>query len=141
MGCASPTRVCARRAYFPNFILRGLIDPARPSISPFSCGTATLGCAPSLVAAQHCCSRSSNFPLQQPFFHFFCVPVIFTGAAQVPFGLFDLPLNFSRRAPATAAIDFNLPSGVPQTSRSEEHTSELQSLTNLVCRLLLEKKK
>src|SRR5258706_2231883 len=27
------------------------------------------------------------------------------------------------------------------TFRSEEHTSELQSLTNLVCRLLLEKKK
>src|SRR5258706_8827457 len=30
----------------------------------------------------------------------------------------------------------------PRTARrSEEHTSELQSLTNLVCRLLLEKKK
>src|SRR5438046_5220818 len=29
----------------------------------------------------------------------------------------------------------------PLTARSEEHTSELQSLTNLVCRLLLEKKK
>src|SRR5438046_6510793 len=28
-----------------------------------------------------------------------------------------------------------------QLGRSEEHTSELQSLTNLVCRLLLEKKK
>src|SRR5258706_5579537 len=28
-----------------------------------------------------------------------------------------------------------------ECSRSEEHTSELQSLTNLVCRLLLEKKK
>ena len=27
------------------------------------------------------------------------------------------------------------------TGRSEEHTSELQSRTNLVCRLLLEKKK
>src|SRR5437016_9963148 len=27
------------------------------------------------------------------------------------------------------------------SDRSEEHTSELQSLTNLVCRLLLEKKK
>src|SRR5258706_5361390 len=26
-------------------------------------------------------------------------------------------------------------------NRSEEHTSELQSLTNLVCRILLEKKK
>src|SRR5258706_3130389 len=30
---------------------------------------------------------------------------------------------------------------VTNPSRSEEHTSELQSLTNLVCRLLLEKKK
>src|SRR5437016_12033708 len=30
---------------------------------------------------------------------------------------------------------------VAQALRSEEHTSELQSLTNLVCRLLLEKKK
>src|SRR5438046_5489493 len=29
----------------------------------------------------------------------------------------------------------------PGLIRSEEHTSELQSLTNLVCRLLLEKKK
>src|SRR5256885_10550691 len=33
-------------------------------------------------------------------------------------------------------------SSVPQiTNRSEEHTSELQSPCNLVCRLLLEKKK
>src|SRR5438093_7101021 len=30
--------------------------------------------------------------------------------------------------------------GVLLPQRSEEHTSELQSLTNLVCRLLLEKK-
>src|SRR2546430_8715898 len=29
----------------------------------------------------------------------------------------------------------------PQVERSEEHTSELQSQSNLVCRLLLEKKK
>src|SRR5688572_32466729 len=29
----------------------------------------------------------------------------------------------------------------PRASRSEEHTSELQSQSNLVCRLLLEKKK
>src|SRR5258706_8705601 len=36
------------------------------------------------------------------------------------------------------------PGGLVRTRgrvRSEEHTSELQSLTNLVCRLLLEKKK
>src|SRR2546430_4639243 len=31
--------------------------------------------------------------------------------------------------------------GVDEKSRSEEHTSELQSQSNLVCRLLLEKKK
>src|SRR5205085_7574850 len=31
--------------------------------------------------------------------------------------------------------------GSPRRSRSEEHTSELQSQSNLVCRLLLEKKK
>src|SRR2546422_2104368 len=31
--------------------------------------------------------------------------------------------------------------GVPRESRSEEHTSELQSRLHLVCRLLLEKKK
>src|SRR5258706_3550289 len=31
--------------------------------------------------------------------------------------------------------------GIPAPVRSEEHTSELQSLTNLVCRLLLEQKR
>src|SRR5687767_15201812 len=33
------------------------------------------------------------------------------------------------------------PPPLPEPSRSEEHTSELQSLAYLVCRLLLEKKK
>src|SRR5690349_22920582 len=33
------------------------------------------------------------------------------------------------------------PDAVPQPRRSEEHTSELQSRRDLVCRLLLEKKK
>src|SRR5437588_4112959 len=32
------------------------------------------------------------------------------------------------------------PSDVPEDPRSEEHTSELQSHSDLVCRLLLEKK-
>src|SRR5688572_31403363 len=37
---------------------------------------------------------------------------------------------------------FNARAGSPgATVRSEEHTSELQSQSNLVCRLLLEKKK
>src|SRR5687767_15526454 len=33
------------------------------------------------------------------------------------------------------------PDALPSEGRSEEHTSELQSLAYLVCRLLLEKKK
>src|SRR5438093_9889687 len=45
---------------------------------------------------------------------------------------FSPPLSRSRRSPRAMPC--------PST-RSEEHTSELQSLTNLVCRLLLEKKK
>src|SRR5262249_61260677 len=39
------------------------------------------------------------------------------------------------------AIVENPPLARTLHARSEEHTSELQSLTNLVCRLLLEKKK
>src|SRR5256885_7471091 len=35
----------------------------------------------------------------------------------------------------------NVPNATRLASRSEEHTSELQSPCNLVCRLLLEKKK
>src|SRR5258706_6299798 len=41
-----------------------------------------------------------------------------------------------RNATIAGAVDLEHVS-----NRSEEHTSELQSLTNLVCRLLLEKKK
>src|SRR5258706_2866116 len=43
--------------------------------------------------------------------------------------------------PARASPPFSLHTRHPRPRRSEEHTSELQSLTNLVCRLLLEKKK
>src|SRR5438045_6177469 len=50
---------------------------------------------------------------------------------------------------ATRAVDsrvlmnpkFEMVCGLPKNARSEEHTSELQSLRHLVCRLLLEKKK
>src|SRR5437588_4346317 len=45
-------------------------------------------------------------------------------------------------AAAAAAIGFAWAQwGARQTFRSEEHTSELQSHSELVCRLLLEKKK
>src|SRR5690606_39524873 len=38
-------------------------------------------------------------------------------------------------------VSDNLAASLPYIGRSEEHTSELQSRENLVCRLLLEKKK
>src|SRR2546430_10110551 len=43
--------------------------------------------------------------------------------------------------PAAAARRCAGWSETPRPTRSEEHTSELQSQSNLVCRLLLEKKK
>src|SRR2546427_5291092 len=54
-----------------------------------------------------------------------------------------LPPDFSvvRASGPEAPQVFARASGKPLTQRSEEHTSELQSQSNLVCRLLLEKKK
>src|SRR5437016_12065618 len=52
--------------------------------------------------------------------------------------------SIAQSAKATAAINTAVGCTVSNATtlgRSEEHTSELQSLTNLVCRLLLEKKK
>src|SRR5437016_10281854 len=50
-------------------------------------------------------------------------------------------LAFSaRKRRISASSSSTLRLGLCSALRSEEHTSELQSLTNLVCRLLLEKK-
>src|SRR5258706_7131799 len=54
----------------------------------------------------------------------------------------SLPSNStSRSPPLRPAFAAGLLFWTSLNNRSEEHTSELQSLTNLVCRLLLEKKK
>src|SRR5690349_23820834 len=47
-----------------------------------------------------------------------------------------VPMSFAVRAPAARS-----PRPAGRSTRSEEHTSELQSRRDLVCRLLLEKKK
>src|SRR2546430_10979542 len=53
--------------------------------------------------------------------------------------LFRSPIHVAR---AGVDISEDFPgTGVIDHHRSEEHTSELQSQSNLVCRLLLEKKK
>src|SRR2546430_10223559 len=51
------------------------------------------------------------------------------------------PLVVARRLRALEPEGENLLQGQDGLARSEEHTSELQSQSNLVCRLLLEKKK
>src|SRR5437016_9637937 len=65
--------------------------------------------------------------------------VVVVNHREIPAGLLvDEVLGFRRFAESEFSGD------APQAEyliRSEEHTSELQSLTNLVCRLLLEKKK
>src|SRR5256885_10301526 len=48
---------------------------------------------------------------------------------------------FAASARRRRAASFPCPAPGPSWDRSEEHTSELQSPCNLVCRLLLEKKK
>src|SRR2546430_6534639 len=58
-----------------------------------------------------------------------------TTARTVCFGLFVGMTLVIFWAPLTRLVQFSL------ENRSEEHTSELQSQSNLVCRLLLEKKK
>src|SRR5207249_11811489 len=54
---------------------------------------------------------------------------------------YDQPESTDTAAFRTAAADFAGAATMTTQSRSEEHTSELQSRFDLVCRLLLEKKK
>src|SRR5262245_64554782 len=49
------------------------------------------------------------------------------------------PLNLSKSELEKFGVTYK--DTTPDQGRSEEHTSELQSLRHLVCRLLLEKKK
>src|SRR5438270_9387656 len=57
--------------------------------------------------------------------------------------LFPYTTLFRSRSPdpTSPGDSATLDGARPRRSRSEEHTSELQSQSNLVCRLLLEKKK
>src|SRR5262245_65211470 len=51
------------------------------------------------------------------------------------------PVSDTHSAPSLAEVHRTVPIPSQASDRSEEHTSELQSLRHLVCRLLLEKKK
>src|SRR5947208_8803900 len=64
---------------------------------------------------------------------------LFRSSARSP-SLFRASLD-ATQARAASARSALASSASPRSSRSEEHTSELQSPDHLVCRLLLEKKK
>src|SRR2546430_620640 len=69
---------------------------------------------------------------------------IYTKSHRPPVVLYrSVPETAARkdRARSSASSPFPRSRGSTRTVRSEEHTSELQSQSNLVCRLLLEKKK
>src|SRR2546430_4330022 len=55
--------------------------------------------------------------------------------------LVGMPVDGPARCELITTIGSSVAIASPSISRSEEHTSELQSQSNLVCRLLLEKKK
>src|SRR2546425_8210002 len=90
---------------------------------------------------RRCCFASVVF-----FFNDTATTEIYTlslhDALPISFSISGSRRTYSQNAVATAAATVvRLPRGTHDCGRSEEHTSELQSLAYLVCRLLLEKKK
>src|SRR5205823_13516134 len=67
-------------------------------------------------------------------------PVARERASGVGFGLGDLAFVVGEDQVLATAVDVEGFPEILHRHRSEEHTSELQSLAYLVCRLLLEKK-
>src|SRR5262249_60787031 len=97
-------------------------SPATPSISPLSLHDALPISSPRYAFSYHASSPSS-----------------LTSSGDRSSG------RLASISSAVAGARWNRAMGPPRAivrggARSEEHTSELQSLTNLVCRLLLEKK-
>src|SRR2546427_972267 len=77
--------------------------------------------------------RSTLFPYTTLFRS--AVALVVGGGALAWLAVASLPGSKSARAASATSA------AVQAQARSEEHTSELQSQSNLVCRLLLEKKK
>src|SRR5690606_40519960 len=105
-----------------------------PALCSVSTDTAS---TPSYTLSLHDALPISSFRLFVP---------VGTGAVQLPAGVHrNGPVEARHQRAQDAAGQADHPrrhrSFRPECRRSEEHTSELQSRENLVCRLLLEKKK
>src|SRR5690606_10095452 len=109
-------------------------DVRRPGRSRTECVIRTRRSAPDAVLAYDAGSRATDLPMPRPV-------LALLSLALVP------ALSLAQAGPdIDAAVQAVQPKVVAwrrdlhQHPRSEEHTSELQSRENLVCRLLLEKK-
>src|SRR5262249_58218969 len=96
-----------------------------------------------LTSARHCpvsCSLRAFFaiPRPPPRSTLFPYTTLFRSLSPGPHALPGARSGL--RGPGGQRDDPERGAPGPAVRRSEEHTSELQSLTNLVCRLLLEKK-
>src|SRR5262245_62785748 len=71
------------------------------------------------------------------------IALVVAASAQTPTGALQGSVTDPAKAIISDAVVTvkNKQTGAERAVRSEEHTSELQSLRHLVCRLLLEKKK
>src|SRR5690606_40898416 len=85
---------------------------------------------------------STLFPYTTLFRSNFWPPLLFLSFLVCILVRYCFSRNVIISPPMSLFVAFSIPSkpGEELTSRSEEHTSELQSRENLVCRLLLEKK-
>src|SRR5258708_24760504 len=84
--------------------------------------------------------RSTLFPYTTLFrsIRFSCSASCISRAEWMASLSWQISYGFTSKASGSSSA---APANVLRTSRSEEHTSELQSPDHLVCRLLLEKKK
>src|SRR2546427_5927076 len=82
--------------------------------------------------------RSTLFPYTTLFRSRFLARLAHAGAAEC---LTEVMARWTWSLWQTEQPEARQPSALAVYYRSEEHTSELQSQSNLVCRLLLEKKK
>src|SRR5262245_64215242 len=85
-------------------------------------------------------SFQPSFPLFSFFFNDAATTEIYTLSLHDALPISSSPGASTATAPPCGPSSARSPTAA-STGRSEEHTSELQSLRHLVCRLLLEKKK
>src|SRR5690242_21283110 len=89
------------------------------------------------AASLNCCSSAIR-----TIWFFFCYPAAVARCCRIPRKVYHWSTSNAppRRCLSAARISSRSMPCVNICPRSEEHTSELQSHVNLVCRLLLEKK-